>query len=458
MHYVKAYADAMLENGRDRYGKEHTPLFAAALDRREMRLGSKEDFGSIPDIRETDRSLGGANPLWEIGLYEILYALTEHTGQVKYAEAADQSLTYFFDHCQSPATGLMAWGEHLFWDFEQEAVGYVKNDYHEANAWPFWEKCYALSPEACWKFALGEWDHQVADQETGDFSRHARFLMHGPETGSDFPRYAGQMIERWAIAYGRPENKDRERREELLEALAVMVGRMESNMEETETGYLPALKGADYVWVTSNLELARCLTEALAVVEGELAERMKRLALAQDRNFLKAPHEITEGGGFAVTLHAHTGVPRHRSMNKPYSATWSTGYGFGTHAGVANLLKERMGQLEVGHQDIAAAYQNLILQAADQYLDTEPDTTQPQNPDAFSDVMELMLSAHQLTGEDKYLQRARYFADMGISLFLDDGFPLPKATSQHVHYETITGGPEFMHALLQLAFVLEGWE
>ncbi len=458
LHYVKAYADAMMENGRDRYGEEHTPLFAAALDRNDMRLGTMEEFGSIPGIRETDRSLGGSNPLWEIGLYEILYALTEYTGKRKYAEAADQSLSYFFNHCQSPNTFLMAWGEHLFWDFENEAVGFVKNDYHEAYAWPFLDRCYSLAPKACWNFALGEWDHQVANQETGDFSRHARYLEHGPEIGFDFPRYAGQMIERWAYAYGREENKDKERRGDLLRAMEVMVSRMEGNMEKTGTGSLPAKKGADFMFVTSNLELARCLTEAKEVVDGELAERMERLALAQDCDFLKAPHEIGDGGGFAVTLHAHTGEPRHRSMNKPYSATWATGYGYGTHASVANLLMIRISQLEDKQQGIVEAYKTLILHAADQYLHTEPDTSQAQNPDAFADVMELMLTAYQLTGENKFLQRCRYFADMGIELFLDDGLPLPKATSKHDHYETITGGPVFMHALLKLALSIQQGE
>lgn len=35
---VKAYADAMIEDGRDIYGEEHSPLFAAALDRAAMKL------------------------------------------------------------------------------------------------------------------------------------------------------------------------------------------------------------------------------------------------------------------------------------------------------------------------------------------------------------------------------------------------------------------------------------
>lgn len=453
---VKAYANAMIEQGRDSYGTEYSPLFAAALDRETMKIASKEDFGSIPGIRENDRSLGGANPLSDIGLYEILYKLTELTGDKVYAGEADKALTYFFTHCQSPNTGLMAWGEHLYWDFNNEACGHVSktDDFHEAGVWPFWDQCYEFAPEACWKFAIGEWDHQIADKTTGDFSRHARWSVHGPHTGADFPRYAGQMIERWADAYGREENFNRERREELITAITVILKRMEDNMKGTNSGYLPALKGADYVWPTSNIELARCLMESAPKMNTELAERMRKLALQQDIDFLKAPHCLASGGGFAVTLHAETGEPRSRSMNKPYTSTWETGYGYGTHAGTANQCYLRYCQLIPEYPDLAAQYKELILAAADQYLTSSPDTGQLLEPGAFADVIALMLSCHELSGDKKYLDRADYFGQLGINVFLNDGLPLPKATNMNKHYEAITGGPDFMNKLLELYMAL----
>ncbi|MEM9328805.1 MAG: hypothetical protein AAGA85_24280, partial [Bacteroidota bacterium] len=55
-----------------------------------------------------------------------------------------------------------------------------------------------------------------------------------------------------------------------------------------------------------------------------------------------------------------------------------------------------------------------------------------------------------LSGDEQYLQRALFFAEMGLSLFFDAGSPLPKATNQHDHYESITGGPDFMYQLLSL--------
>lgn len=447
---VKDYADAMIKEGRDTYGKEHSPLFAAALNRKTMKIGA---FPDIPGVRNGDRSLGGANPQTEYGLYKILYRLTELTGDKNYAEEADKALKFFFTHCQSPNTGLMTWGEHIFWDFNLENVG-GKNSIHEINGkWPFWDQCYMLASEACWKFAIGLWDHQIANKKTGNFSRHAKWSDHGPGIGADFPRYAGQMIEIWTDAYERKENANRERRSELVTAIAVIVGRMESNMKSSKTGYL--LAGTDknhrrIVWPGSNLELARCLWEAAPHMDGELARRMKKLALQQDIHFHEMPHMITSGGGFAGTIDSVTGQPRSRSMNKPYTAVWATGYGYGIHSGMANKCYIRYLQLEEDHSGLALKYKKLILAAADQYLTAIPDSNRLQKPGALASVITLMMNAHQLTGKKKYIDRADEFGRLSVKLFLDDGLPLPRATNKHEHYETITGGPGFMNVLLKL--------
>ncbi|WP_162417534.1 hypothetical protein [Cyclobacterium roseum] len=42
------------------------------------------------------------------------------------------------------------------------------------------------------------------------------------------------------------------------------------------------------------------------------------------------------------------------------------------------------------------------------------------------------------------------FCFIGFDLFLADRNPLPMATNQHDHYEAITGGPDFIYALLHL--------
>ncbi len=56
---VRSYADAMLDKGRDVYGPEHSPLFAAALDRRTFQ--PPENPSAIEGIRSHDRALNGSN-------------------------------------------------------------------------------------------------------------------------------------------------------------------------------------------------------------------------------------------------------------------------------------------------------------------------------------------------------------------------------------------------------------
>jgi poly(beta-D-mannuronate) lyase len=454
---VKQYAELMMKDSRDNYGDERTPLFASVLNRKTLKIDPALESVEIPGVRIRDRSITGANLIHDIDLYQILYQITAITGEKKYANEADSALAYFLENSQSEATGLFCWGEHLYWDFLSEDCGYYPDyDFHEATRWPFWDKAYQLAPEACWKFAISEWDNQINDQATGDFSRHARYSKRETFSGFDFPRYAGQMMERWADAYNRPENQNRSRKKELLTAVEVLFNRMTENQKLSRSGLLIAGRATqgdhiNVVWLTSNLELARCLEEAAPVMPAELAKQMRAFALKQDRDFLNAPHKLDSiGGGFAVTLHAETGRPRTRSMNKPYTSTWSSGYGYGTHAEVANICYLRFKKLRDEHPDMAEQYRQLILKAAQQYLISSPDTSELLKPNEFSNAVELMLNGYDLTEEKKYLNRAAYFANQGIDLFLDDDCPLPKATNRNEHYESVTGGPSFMHQLLEL--------
>ncbi len=454
---VRNYADAMIQHGRDTYGTKQSPLFASTLDRQSLQLNRNIDTVKIKGVRQNDRSVHGANMIHDSELFEILYELGEVIGDESYATEAGKAINFFFNTCQSEVTDFYCWGEHLYWSFYEEDCGYAPNyDYHENGVWPYWDKAYDVAPEAVWEFTLAEWDHQINDKSTGDFSRHARYSKHETFSGFDFPRYAGQLMERWTYSYQRPENADRPRRDELLHFIEVMFSRMKDNMAQSGSGLLIAGRSPkgdhnSVVWLGSNLELARCLEVAAPVMDEDLAAEMREFAIKQDRDFLAAPHKLDSvGGGFAVTLHAETGLPRVRSMNQPYSSTWSSGYGYGTHAGVANTIYGRCKNLGDKYPEITISYKEMILKVGEMYLDSEPDTSFLLKPKEFSNVISLMLNCFELTENQKYLDRAAYFGKMGLSLFLKDESPLPKVTNQHGHYESITGAPSFMLNLLRL--------
>ncbi|MHC4706458.1 MAG: hypothetical protein ACYS8I_05150 [Planctomycetota bacterium] len=99
---VKAYADALIEHGRDSYGQVMSPVFLAGcidLDSKQFVRRKLEGQG----IREGDRAYG-ANPHHDLNLYQTLYALTKLTGDKRYEQEADKSLKWFFENCQSPNT------------------------------------------------------------------------------------------------------------------------------------------------------------------------------------------------------------------------------------------------------------------------------------------------------------------------------------------------------------------
>ncbi len=68
----------------------------------------------------------------------------------------------------------------------------------------------------------------------------------------------------------------------------------------------------------------------------------------------------------------------------------------------------------------------------------------------LGDVIWLLLGAHQISGEGKYLDRADHFAEAALDAFLTDGCPLPRATDKHDHYEAITRADTLMISLLKL--------
>jgi hypothetical protein len=65
-------------------------------------------------------------------------------------------------------------------------------------------------------------------------------------------------------------------------------------------------------------------------------------------------------------------------------------------------------------------------------------------------VIDLLLNSYELTGNGDYLEQADELAKLGIKLFLPDEVPLPRASNKHDHYESLTGGPDFINSLLNL--------
>jgi len=428
---VRAYADAMIEHGRDKYGPVHSPLFAATLDRKTLRLPDAPPPG-IPGIRAGDRTLTGANPMHDLDLYQVLYVLTKIVRDARYAAAADEALKWFFEHTQSPATGLFAWGEHLGWDFRTETFR-GRNAHEFYRPWVLWERSFRLAPEPCYNFALGLWRHQIADQTTGDYSRHARYTEHGPEKGYEFPRHGGFYIATWASAYARYKDP------ELLQAIEALLASFEARRNR-QSGALPMQTRAPLDWYApqSELSLAIDLWDGAKMVPENLAGRMRAFAAKTDEVFLKVAHDLgPRGKGFVENANTFTLQP------VSFTKTWETGYGLLTDSGYAMLCLLRYRQVKLD------GYKRLVLATADRYLVGTPDTAIALYPGSSGDAMALLLGAWRLTGDRKYLNRAGEFGAQAVQLFFDNS-ALPRASTKHDHYEAITRADTLAMELLDL--------
>lgn len=422
---VRDYADAMIEHGRDVYGNEHSPLFAEALDRRSMRMlegDALKKAASIPreawGIRPHDRMIAGANPQHCQNLYQVLYALTEVAGEKRYADAADRSLEFCFQHCQSPATGLLCWGEHAGWDFHTEKrIDKPAGNVHEFyRPWMLWDRSWRLAPEPCRRFALGLWEHQIGNHQTGDYSRHAAIDAHGPGTEAPYARHGGFYIETWATAYDKTDDKV------FLQAIESVLDGLE-RARLNEGGMLVGGSKSRGSRRAYDVSLAVSLGNSAPKVPPELAAKMQEVAATNDRVFAAA--------------HVDTGTAGAGNL-------WSNAYGGSGPAGTANVCMLRWRQVQ------ADAYRRFVLQTADAYRSREINLSQPVWPGTMGNVILLMLGAHELTGQPDYLNTADRFAQRGVDLFLTDGSPLPKASHLHDHYEAVTNADTLMMALLRL--------
>lgn len=489
--WVRSYADAMVAHGTDTYGEKHTPLFAVTMDRATMDPpappeGGFEDGGNktinytnydeyadrfpdVPGLR--DRYLWGANPQTDRALYHILYDLTEITGEDRYAAAADAALKHFFENCLSPDTGLGAWGEHISVNLytEKPMSSYTTNRrgrlYHEINGeWTLFDPVYRLAPEQAWRFAYGLCKHQGSG---GNFSRHARYYGGGGGY-AQYPRYAGQMIAAMTDAYSRPENAHRQaEREEMLTRIKALIDYQLENRERTEAKMLPyardkgrgnrnkVAKVTDTGWATSNIEFARCLLISAPDLPDDLAAYCRRTARLIVSDYLRLDQNIEKSAALADHYDTRTG--KAELPKQSGEELWKTGYGTSSSASAANDLYQTAVALRPIDARLADQLCDMVKQVAGFYLRLSPDLDDEQlvvKPNAYAGAIDLMLNCHELTGETKYLERARFYADQGVELFLGGvsgpGAALPRVSNRHPQYETNTGGPGFMAALLRL--------
>lgn len=404
---VYRYADTMLERGRDSYGPEKTGLFLSALDRATLSPLTNRP-SAPPGVREEERvgrkdgPLAGANPQHDENLLRLLYTLSELSTKPKYRDAADAELKWFLGKGRSRSPDWLAWGGNMSWDVmadEPLTSGPANGTPGFFRPWLLWDRCFDLAPEASKRLALG------LSRQVGDPSSDV------------FDRQAGVYIRTWAVAYARTKD------DQFIKAIAVLLERLERRAEPK---------------TSSILSLAIDCDGAAHRVPEPLAARLRALAAREDDVFCALAHDLKDTGGFLTSVGkvaAQGGGQR--------TLLWKAGYGNTTTAQVGLMCVSRYDNTgKVGYRD-------LILAAADAYLNSVPADSEDAWPVTLGQAISLEIAAWRHGANPRYLERARTFADLAVKEFWGTN-ALPRVSSRSEHYEAITGADTLALALLEL--------
>ncbi|MBI4893410.1 MAG: hypothetical protein HY821_22505 [Acidobacteria bacterium] len=201
----RVFADTLLTVGLDRSGSKQTPAWAGVVDTRDwsVPLGN---VPAAPGIREGDRAVGGANLYHDSVTLRVFLALSDVTGETKYRRAANEYMGWFLDACQSPANGLLAWGEHLYYSFERDAVA-VERKNHELLEWTApWDLLWAVNEKAVRGAIDGLRYHHFEDKPGSLYNRHAWWEIaefQKRRGGQPWIKHSGAYAHAFAFLYSK---------------------------------------------------------------------------------------------------------------------------------------------------------------------------------------------------------------------------------------------------------------
>jgi hypothetical protein len=247
----------------------------------------------------------------------------------------------------------------------------------------------------------------------------------------DFPRHAGFYLRTWAAAYAQTND------DQFLAAIETVLERFEKK-RHPRTGLIEGYGGFTNAWTASALSLAIDCDGAAHWVPEPLAARLRAFAAREDEIFCSLPHALKHTGGFIASTARATG-----KSNEPPTPLWNARYGGYTTAQVAMLCVSRYDNTgRIGHR-------NLLLAAADAYLNSLPAEGDDLWPATFGHAISLQIAAWRHSARPDYFERARKFADLALEKFWGTN-ALPRASLKSDHYETITGADTLALALAEL--------
>ena len=202
---VRTTLDNLIDHGRDRYGTEHSPLFAAILHQDSLECPqTPPDYPTDP-VRldpgryKNRRAPGGGDVYFDQATLKSMDLMTQLTGDPRYRKAALDALRFALNRAVD-SKGFPAIGGHMYWDFYRDRLA-CQGEHHELWNWPLaWDLWWDADPGRMKAYARLMWDWHVVDKTTGEINRHS-----DRQRGYAFTYTSASIISQWAFVASRTE-------------------------------------------------------------------------------------------------------------------------------------------------------------------------------------------------------------------------------------------------------------
>lgn len=445
--YVRSFADSLLKYGLDRYGPRTTAQWASVIDTRTGQV-PRRDVPTIAGVRPGDRAVGGSNVYQDVETIRAFRVLSNLTGDSRYRQAADDYLRDVLRYTQSPQTGLLGWGEHLYYDLYQDRVrvdtNYARygNYYHEFLAdTPPWKELWAIDSVRTRKAVEGlKYHFYRADTDDFLFNRHAYWQKteyQPPAVSQPWIKHSGLQAYSFLFLYHQTSDSVALRQAKGSSWLYWNHRNPQTNLTPSCIGDpRPEAQGASLSG-TASLAYFLVKSSGWAPSGWNLNKRAATLLAAAERYCWDETRQ-TYRVGFDTDGKAAPSASKR--THQTHLTAWTSGYG------TSNLFD--VGRLAANCALLSPdpVYRRLAERCAEiARREPAPDTLIAEN---VGDAIHLNLDLYALTGKPAYRQAADDYAQLAIRHLWRNGWFVRQ--TDDAYYEAKLGIGTLVLGLLRL--------
>ena len=451
---VIGFIETMIQHGTDRYGPEHSPMFASILDIETQSLPLLQPE-LLPGQRSADRAYPGGNMQQDLLTLLTMYYVSDYVNRADYADAADAYLAFFLDHCAPVGNGLFPSGEHAFWNFYEETVEKPKHEELGLIPDAFLDRLWSINPTSTEQHIRSLLYH-IVDEDRWYWNRHAPILGEHDDSIRAIPRHGGFYIYQWSYLYKQIKQ------EEVLD-WAKKTAEVHWHQRHPITGLTPYFVEGDPIRsddpdkaevVTSQiLALGVALLQANALLGHDALARFEEVGRTYVHSAIDTVSHDPKHGIIIRRLYAD-GSPyagdapdRYRFWDSWYAA--SGGYGFqGAEKFAIQVLN--------AYRLLGSPAYLTFAQDIWHYYQTIPDPSHDDIivPGKLAGLIALSLDLFDLTGETMYLAYALKMCDWALDQLYVNG--LFRAAVGKNYYEAANGVGALVMELFRFHLTVTG--